>query len=97
MRVYFPGRGTLAEEWMQQAEADGKALLEARAKAGERAAMVIHLLGSRGITLSEGDAARVRECTDLDTLGRWFDRAIHAESALDVFAEDAQAAAEDRG
>jgi hypothetical protein len=90
---FFPGRGTLVERNFNA----GKALGEATGRAAGEAAMVIRLLESRGITLSAGDAARVRECTDLDTLGRWFDRALHADSALDVFAEDAEQAPSDRG
>ncbi|MFF7143374.1 hypothetical protein [Streptomyces nodosus] len=50
-----------------------------------RASDVLRLLDRRGIPLSEADRERVTSCKDLDTLTRWFDRAITASSAAEVF------------
>ncbi|MGW5169580.1 hypothetical protein ACWEQ1_19500 [Streptomyces nodosus] len=50
-----------------------------------RASDVLRLLDRRGIALGEADRERVTSCKDLDTLTRWFDRAITASSAAEVF------------
>ncbi|MFE9096574.1 hypothetical protein [Streptomyces sp. NPDC007264] len=57
-------------------------------RAEGRAADVLRILERRGIPLSDADRDRVTSCKDLDTLARWFDRAITAASAAEVFAPD---------
>ena len=52
-----------------------------RAKAED----ILLLLARRGIEISPYDRADVKTCTDLAVLQRWFDRAITATSAADVF------------
>ncbi|HZE42046.1 MAG TPA: hypothetical protein VE172_24890 [Stackebrandtia sp.] len=47
---------------------------------------VLRLLEQRGIQISEETRQRVLSCTDLETLDRWFDRAVAATSAEDLFA-----------
>ncbi|MHA5051921.1 hypothetical protein [Streptomyces sp. SD15] len=53
-----------------------------------RTADVLLLLDRRGILASDADRERITTCNDLDTLTRWFDRAITATSITEVFAED---------
>jgi hypothetical protein len=42
------------------------------------------VLAGRQLTPSKDDDARIDACTDLATLERWLDRAIHAASVSDV-------------
>lgn len=83
----FPGSGTFIEEmWLKglaEGEAEGKAKGEAKAKAED----ILRILELRGIDVPETTRDRVTTCTDLDTLRTWFDRALTAASAEDLFAE----------
>ncbi|MDN3020633.1 hypothetical protein [Streptomyces sp. S.PB5] len=81
---YFPGRGTLRET----AYLDGKAEGKTEGKVEDRASMVLRVLAKRGISVPEATQDRITSCTDLDTLTLWFDRALTAEVAEDLFAED---------
>lgn len=58
--------------------AEGVAEGEARA--------VLRLLARRGLTVSEEQRERVLSCRDLPTLEAWFDRAVVASDADEVFA-----------
>ncbi|UUU22754.1 hypothetical protein [Streptomyces sp. DSM 40750] len=49
---------------------------------------ILLLLDRRGVPLSAVDRHRITSCTDLDTLNRWFTRAITATSASEVFGDD---------
>jgi hypothetical protein len=42
------------------------------------------VLANRQLTPSQDDGARIDACTDLETLERWFDRALTATSVSDV-------------
>ncbi|EYT80090.1 hypothetical protein CF54_27430 [Streptomyces sp. Tu 6176] len=77
--TYFPGRGTLFEETYLEGKAEGKA--------EERTALILHVLEKRGIKVPEEAHERITSCTDLDQLTTWFDRALTAEAADDLFAE----------
>jgi hypothetical protein len=44
------------------------------------------LLERRGIALTDDGRSRIAACTDVATLGRWFDRALDATTTPDVFA-----------
>ncbi|MFF4019322.1 hypothetical protein [Streptomyces sp. NPDC001843] len=70
----FPGRGTLIEETLIEGEAKG------------RAADVLRILDRRGIEVPEAVRERVTSCTDLETLGVWFDRALTATDTEELFA-----------
>lgn len=70
----FPGRGTLIEETFIEGEARG------------RAADILRILDRRGIEASEAARERITGCTDLETLGTWFDRALTASNAEEIFA-----------
>lgn len=45
----------------------------------------MHLLEKRGLAVSVTDRSRITGCTDLDTLDRWFDRAITVTDASELF------------
>ncbi|MEU9283768.1 hypothetical protein AB0D57_03345 [Streptomyces sp. NPDC048275] len=53
-----------------------------------RTADVLLLLDRRGILVPDADRERIATCNNLDTLTRWFNRAITATSTPEVFAED---------
>ncbi|QEU93576.1 hypothetical protein CP970_24080 [Streptomyces kanamyceticus] len=52
------------------------------------------MLDSHGVHVSEDTRERITSCTDLDTLGLWFDRSLTAATAEDLFTDTAQAPAE---
>ncbi|MEU6230513.1 hypothetical protein [Streptomyces sp. NPDC047042] len=99
----FPGSGTIVEEYRikgyTQGEAEGKAKGEAEGRAqGEaegraqgqaqgRAQDILRILDLRGIDVPESARERISGCTDLDTLGTWFDRSLTATDTADLFAE----------
>ncbi|MEU6505380.1 hypothetical protein [Streptomyces sp. NPDC046942] len=58
---------------------------EGRAKAKVEA--VLRLLDRRGVEIPDEARERVTSCDDLDLLNAWFDRAITATSASEVFTE----------
>ncbi|MHA5049639.1 hypothetical protein [Streptomyces sp. SD15] len=73
---YFPGRGTVRET----------AYLEGRAE--NQASSILRLLERRGIPVPDDARTRITDCSDLDTLVRWFDRAITATRTEDLFSEE---------
>ncbi|WP_308292523.1 hypothetical protein [Streptantibioticus ferralitis] len=88
MRNYFPGQGTIVEEYYLEGKAEGKAEGEAAGKAKALTESILHLLERRGISVSASARLLITSCTDLDTLNRWFDRAITTTNAENLFAED---------
>ncbi|MFE0133733.1 hypothetical protein ACFWY6_19515 [Streptomyces sp. NPDC059037] len=83
--IYFPGQGTLAEEKYLEGKEDGIAEGEAKGKAEA----ILSLLELRGIPTPDDARERVTTCTDLDTLDRWFGRALKVTDADALFAEAA--------
>lgn len=73
--TYFPGRGTVRET----------AYLEGKVE--DRASLILRVLEKHGIHVSEDARERITSCTDLDTLSVWFDRALTATAAEDLFTE----------
>ncbi|MFI6639261.1 hypothetical protein [Streptomyces sp. NPDC050504] len=65
-------------------EARSEARSEGRVEG--RAEDVLRLLDRRGIDVSDEQRERVMSCADLDVLGEWFDRAVTAATADEVFA-----------
>lgn len=80
---YFPGRGTFRE----QAYLEGKAEGVAEGIAEERVTTILHILEQRLVPLSDDARERITNCTDLDTLARWRDRAITVTEADDLFTD----------
>ncbi|MFC6067622.1 hypothetical protein [Streptomyces ochraceiscleroticus] len=91
---YFPGRGTIVEETYLEGKAEGKAEGRAEGEADGRVTLILRLLEGRGIAVSEEARARITGCTELDVLDRWFDRALTAQEADELFADDVEAGTE---
>jgi hypothetical protein len=68
-----------------QGEAEGRAQGEAEGAAKAKAENILSLLAGRDIQLTDAERNRVETCRDLGTLDRWFDAAISAASADDLF------------
>ncbi|KII00473.1 hypothetical protein LP52_01195 [Streptomonospora alba] len=64
-----------------QGIAQGIAQGVAEAKAED----ILRLLDSHGVDLSDGQRETIKTCTDIDRLDTWFDRALKATTARDVF------------
>jgi hypothetical protein len=79
----FRGRGTLFEETYLEGKAKGQA--------DDRASLILRVLEKHGIQVSEATREHVTSCSDLDTLTLWFDRALTATTAEDLFTEDPEA------
>jgi len=65
--------------------ARGQARGEARGQARGEALSILRLMDARGLNLTEGQRKQVVDCADVTQLGLWFDRAIAATTADEVF------------
>ncbi|MFD8721207.1 hypothetical protein ACFV2H_25285 [Streptomyces sp. NPDC059629] len=72
----FPGSGTLIEETLIEGETRG------------RAEDILRIPDLRGAEVAEAERDRITDCGDLATLGTWFDRAVTATSAQELFADE---------
>ncbi|MFI9718963.1 hypothetical protein ACIHFE_04795 [Streptomyces sp. NPDC052396] len=88
MQNYFPGRGTLVEEMLEAGREEGLAAGREEGRTQERAEAVLLVLEMRGIPTPPETQQRVKECTDLDTLGRWQKRAFSVATADELFTDD---------
>jgi hypothetical protein len=66
-------------------DVEDKGIAQGMAKG--KAEDVLHLLDRRGLALTDEQRAAVTACTDTAQLDTWFDRAITAVNAAEVFAE----------
>ena len=82
-RSLLAARNRVIERALADREARGEARGEARAKSE----MVLRLLARRGIGVDDAIAARVVAFEDGATLDAWFDRAVVATRAEEVFTE----------
>ncbi|MFL5343221.1 MAG: hypothetical protein ACJ8AT_00400 [Hyalangium sp.] len=73
---------TIADVYIEKGLAEGLA----RGRAQERAEGVLRILAARGIAVDETGRERILSCTDLDTLDRWFTRALSATRFSDLLA-----------
>lgn len=78
-------RGALAIE-RQEGKAEGKLEGKAEGKLEGKAEALRLLLAHRGIALMEEERERIVACTDGAQLDRWFERALTATSAAEIFA-----------
>jgi hypothetical protein len=76
---------TFVELIHDQGIAEGKAAGIAEGKAEGKAEDVLKLLDARHLAPSEKQRQQVTSCTDAAQLDLWFDRAITASSAVEVF------------
>ncbi|PSM43820.1 hypothetical protein C6Y14_09425 [Streptomyces dioscori] len=74
----FPGSGTIIEESINKGLAEGQTR--------SRAEDILRLLTLRGIDVPEAARERITGCTDLETLGVWFDRAVTTVDVEELFA-----------
>jgi predicted transposase YdaD len=65
-----------------RAEGRKQGRIEGRAEG--RADGVLRILAARGVCMDDESRQRILGCTDLATLDRWFDRALHAHNLSDV-------------
>jgi hypothetical protein len=72
---------------VMMATAEYKKTLVERIQDEKMAEAVIRLLGVRGLTLTDEQRRRVVSCTDSAQLDRWFDRAVTAVTAAEVFTD----------
>jgi hypothetical protein len=78
---------TFVERIHDQGLAEGEAKGEAKGKAEGKAENVLRLLDARHLAPSREQRQRVTSCTDPAQLDLWFDRAITAGTATEVFAD----------
>ena len=57
----------------------------AKAKAESWVGAILIVLPARGIAVTPDQESRIRQCTDLDQLDEWLQRAATADSADQVF------------
>jgi hypothetical protein len=62
--------------------------LREEGRAEGRAESLLRIVDRRGIALSGEQRDRVLACADIDQLDRWFDRAITAATAAEIFGVD---------
>jgi predicted transposase YdaD len=74
---------TFIERMVDEGEAKG----EAKGKAEGKAEAVLKLLDRRGLAPSEDQRRKVTSCSDTAQLDVWFDRAITAATADEVFTD----------
>ncbi|MFF1739511.1 hypothetical protein [Streptomyces mirabilis] len=77
----FPGSGTLIEETRIEGRTEGRA--EGRAED------ILRIFDPRSIDIPEAARERITGCNDLELLGTWFDRALTATNAEELFAAEA--------
>ncbi len=65
----------------------GKAAGKAEGRIQEKRANILRILDRSGIALDKAERARIDACVDLATLDRWFDNALGAKTANDVFGQ----------
>jgi len=93
------GKGPYAEFWRDLVAIDTSFFVSPLAEGireegrieGEvtgRAKDILRLLDRRGVPIPDSDRDLITSCTDLAALDRWFDRAITATTADEVFAGD---------
>ncbi|MEV4367197.1 hypothetical protein AB0J71_09010 [Nonomuraea sp. NPDC049637] len=71
--------------WVAESKAEGISEGEARGEARGEAKAVLRILEARGITVPEEAAERIGQCTDLDLLESWIDRALTVEAVEELF------------
>jgi hypothetical protein len=75
------------DQGIAEGEAKGEARGEARGEAKGKAEAILKLLDARHLVPSGEQRQQVASCTDALQLDRWFDRAITAGTAAEVFAD----------
>jgi hypothetical protein len=79
------------EELMQTVGARLRAEGRNEGEAKGRASYLLHTLAARGVRVDDSFRQRVLACKDVDTLDRWFDRALNAHTLAAKGMESAHA------
>jgi hypothetical protein len=74
-----------SREKIAQGRAEGEARGRAEGQAQGRAEALLRVLRGRGLALSEANAMRIRECSDIAQLDAWLDRALSVKSSDELF------------
>jgi hypothetical protein len=74
----------LIEQGRQQGLERGREEGLARGLSRGRAESILRILALRGIQVEEAAQQRILDCTDVDTLDSWFDRALQATTLCEV-------------
>jgi hypothetical protein len=82
--------GTFFEEYFEKGRQKGLDEGLAMGLAKGRAEAVLDLLAMRGVRVDSKARERILSCTDLATLGRWFERAARATHISEVLGDLAQ-------
>ena len=86
--MVLAGKYELQSDFAKKYFAQGRAEGEARGEAKGEARLLIRMLDSKeSIELTDVLRQRILECTDVDLIERWFDRALTATSIDDIFSE----------
>jgi hypothetical protein len=84
-RSFAEGEAKGKAEGEAKGKAEGKAEGEAEGEVRARAELTLRLLAKRGVLVTAPVREKILACTDLATLDRWFDRALTAADAVDLF------------
>jgi hypothetical protein len=79
------GRVKGEAEGRAQGEAEGRAQGEAEGRLKGMTNAVLQILATRGIAVTETARQRVLGCSEIDTLGRWLDRALTVTTIDQLF------------
>jgi hypothetical protein len=72
-------------DFVESFEAKGRAEGKAEGRAETLGAAIMKALAARGIRVDKMRVEQIRSCADLNQLNEWFDMALTAETADDVF------------
>jgi hypothetical protein len=78
-------RSDFIESFKAEGRAEGKTEGRAEGRAEELVSAIMKTLAARGIQVDKKRTEQVQSCTDLDQLNAWFDAALTAKTADDVF------------
>lgn len=78
-------RDPFIEGWISKGEAIGEERGETRGEIRTRAADILKVLDIRGVETTKAQRTMVNDSTDLDELSIWFERALTATTASEVF------------
>ena len=71
----------LVQEGLDQGMAQGMARGAIKVKAED----VLKIIDARGIDVTAGQREQISSCTDIAQLDEWFDSALAADTAADIF------------
>lgn len=81
----FTYSSPFTEKYVDQGRAEGEAKGRAEGRAAGAAEAVLRVLAARGIVVPDDVRDRVGSCTDHEQLTAWLTRAVHVDTAEDLF------------